>query len=70
MKTELDAHRSVELTWQKSSYSGSGGGNCIEVATAPGTVHVRDSKDQRGPVLSFSTEQWTAFIDFARFACD
>ncbi|WP_079042725.1 DUF397 domain-containing protein, partial [Streptomyces albus] len=41
-----------ELTWRKSSYSGSDGGNCVEVARTPGRVHVRDSKEQRGPVLS------------------
>ncbi|MGX9227486.1 DUF397 domain-containing protein [Streptomyces albus] len=41
-----------ELTWRKSSYSGPDGGNCLEVAETPGTVHVRDSKEQRGPVLS------------------
>ena len=26
----------MNATWRKSSYSGSGGGNCIEVADAPG----------------------------------
>jgi hypothetical protein len=37
--------------WRKSSYSGSNGGNCVEVAGAPGQVAVRDSKDPEGPVL-------------------
>lgn len=35
----------TELTWFKSSYSGSGGDNCVEVAAQPHAVLVRDSKD-------------------------
>lgn len=34
-----------ELAWFKSSYSSNGNeGDCVEIATAPGTTHVRDSK--------------------------
>nr|WSY54294.1 DUF397 domain-containing protein [Streptomyces sp. NBC_00886] len=30
--------------WQKSSFSGNGDGdNCVELATTPGTVHLRES---------------------------
>ncbi|MFF3452176.1 DUF397 domain-containing protein [Streptomyces sp. NPDC002667] len=30
--------------WQKSSFSGSGdGNNCLELATTPGTAHLRES---------------------------
>jgi len=30
--------------WQKSSFSGGGDGNaCVELATAPGTIHLRES---------------------------
>jgi Domain of unknown function (DUF397) len=47
--------------WRKSSYSGSGGGDCTEVATAPGTVLVRDSKNPDGPVLAFGRQAWEAF---------
>ncbi|NSC22333.1 DUF397 domain-containing protein [Streptomyces albus subsp. chlorinus] len=50
------------LSWHKSSYSGSGGGDCVEVAHTPGAVHVRDSKEQRGPVLSVPSSQWVGFI--------
>ncbi|MGP3979201.1 DUF397 domain-containing protein [Streptomyces sp. 8N114] len=52
-----------ELSWRKSSYSGPDGGNCVEVAHTVGTVHVRDSKDQRGPVLSVPTGRWADFIE-------
>ncbi|MEU9211984.1 DUF397 domain-containing protein [Streptomyces sp. NPDC048415] len=32
------------LNWQKSSFSGSGDGNaCLELATTPDTLHLRES---------------------------
>jgi hypothetical protein len=41
--------------WRKSSYSGNGGGNCVEVArNIPHVVAVRDSKDPYGPVLTLT----------------
>ena len=44
------------LVWFKSSYSSSGDGNdCIEVAAAPGAVHVRDSKRTAGPQLALTS---------------
>jgi hypothetical protein len=50
------------LTWRTSSYSGSNGGNCIEVAATTGnTVAVRDSNDPRGPVLAFGPQDWQRF---------
>jgi len=47
--------------WRKSSYSGNSGGNCAEVATVPGAVLVRDSKDTDGARLAFSAAAWRAF---------
>jgi hypothetical protein len=51
-----------ELTWIKSSYSGSQGDSCVEVAASPGSVHVRDSKVEDGPRLALSPAAWTAFL--------
>ncbi|MCX5585254.1 DUF397 domain-containing protein [Streptomyces erythrochromogenes] len=51
---------STALTWFKSSYSTEQGGNCLEVATGPDTVHVRDSKVQDGPILALAPASWTA----------
>jgi hypothetical protein len=48
--------------WRKSTRSGSSG-NCIEVATPPHAVMVRDSKDQQGPALSFNPGRWVGFIE-------
>lgn len=50
-----------ELDWFKSSYSGGGGGNCVEVAMGPNAVHVRDSKDTRLGRLTVSRQAWSAF---------
>ncbi|MFB7406294.1 DUF397 domain-containing protein [Streptomyces sp. NPDC056202] len=52
----------TELAWFKSSYSTGDGGNCIEVATAPSTVHVRDSKRPEGPQLTLAPATWTEFL--------
>ena len=39
--------------WQKSSFSGGGEGNdCVELATTPGSVHLRESDT---PALRLST---------------
>ncbi|WP_445284747.1 DUF397 domain-containing protein [Streptomyces sp. DSM 118148] len=40
------------LACRKSSYSGTNGDDCVEVATASGAVHVRDSKAQTAAVLA------------------
>ena len=49
--------------WRTSSYSGSNGGTCVEVAgNLPGVVAVRDSKDPDGPMLRFSRADWSAFV--------
>ncbi|MYZ10561.1 DUF397 domain-containing protein [Streptomyces sp. SID2999] len=53
---------STELTWFKSSYSGTGGGNCVEVAVRPGAIHIRDSKDKRMRPLTVTPEAWAAFV--------
>ena len=50
----------MESNWRKSSYSGSNGGECVEVA-ATGAVLVRDTADRGGPVLTFTAEAWRAF---------
>jgi transcriptional regulator with XRE-family HTH domain len=51
--------------WRKSTRSGLS--NCVEVAFLGGLhVAVRDSKDQRGPVLTFTVAEWRAFLDGIR----
>ncbi|XVV11193.1 DUF397 domain-containing protein [Actinoplanes sp. CA-131856] len=51
-----------ELNWRTSSRSG--GANCVEVALdeETGQVHMRDSKDRSGPVLTFDRATFRAFV--------
>ncbi|MGC0338122.1 DUF397 domain-containing protein [Streptomyces sp. SLBN-8D4] len=52
-----------DLAWFKSSYSdGPEGDSCVEIAAAPGTVHVRDSKHITGPSLKLTPEAWASFV--------
>ncbi len=47
--------------WRKSRFC-NGASACVEVAPlADGNVALRDSKEQDGPVLVFTPEEWAAF---------
>jgi hypothetical protein len=51
-----------DIEWRKSSRSSSDA-NCVEVGWPDRAVTaVRDSKNT-GPVLTFPTEAWSAFLD-------
>ncbi|WP_426367178.1 DUF397 domain-containing protein [Streptomyces sp. E-08] len=66
MTVQDDAVASVpKLAWFKSSYSSGGGGECVEVAAALGTVHIRDSKRYGGPVLTVTSDAWAGFVGLA-----
>ncbi|MFF4895646.1 DUF397 domain-containing protein [Streptomyces sp. NPDC001068] len=54
------------LIWFKSSYSGTEGGDCVEVAADPGVVHIRDSKAVAGPVMRVSRAAWAGFLGLPR----
>ncbi|MDX3182517.1 DUF397 domain-containing protein [Streptomyces sp. NPDC052071] len=55
----------TELAWFKSSYSGGGGGNCVEIAVLPEVVRIRDSKDAQQQSLVVSLRAWSAFTALA-----
>ncbi|MGN9756615.1 DUF397 domain-containing protein [Streptomyces sp. SD31] len=63
--------RSIDLTgvtWRRSSYSNSDGGQCLEVADnlpAP-VVPVRDSKNPHGPALILPATAWASFVTAVR----
>ncbi|MEV5985498.1 DUF397 domain-containing protein [Streptomyces sp. NPDC052051] len=65
MSVKPSAGHGFELEWFKSSYSTDDGPACVEVASTPGTVHVRDSKRVQGDQLAFGARQWAAFISYA-----
>ncbi|WP_326636280.1 DUF397 domain-containing protein [Streptosporangium sp. NBC_01755] len=63
------------VTWRKSSRTGNGGADCVEVAIVPADVAlaphktdadelylVRDSKNPDGPKPAFNEREWPAFI--------
>lgn len=51
----------VSEDWRKSSYSGGGNGDCVEVAFVAEKVAVRDSKNVSGPALAFPAATWRSF---------
>lgn len=52
--------------WFKSSHSGGGQGECLEVAHGHTRVPVRDSKHATGPAVVFSAGGWSAFVTAIR----
>ncbi|GHB02933.1 MULTISPECIES: DUF397 domain-containing protein [Streptomyces] len=54
-----------ELAWFKSSYSGTQGDDCVEVAVTEQAIHVRDSKDVTRPAFAVDREGWGQFVRFA-----
>ncbi|MFC8347678.1 DUF397 domain-containing protein [Streptomyces sp. NPDC057280] len=56
-----------ELVWFKSSYSsGTDGNSCVEVATTPTTIHIRDSKYRdTSPRLAVTPAAWQSFLPYA-----
>jgi hypothetical protein len=51
----------LESRWRKSSYSGGNGGGCVEAASTPGTVLVRDTTNRAGTVLEVPAATWQRF---------
>ncbi|MFI6685285.1 DUF397 domain-containing protein [Streptomyces sp. NPDC050485] len=55
----------TELAWFKSSYSGSQGDSCVEVAVTELAICVRDSKDVARPCFAVGREGWASFVRYA-----
>ena len=51
----------IKANWRTSSYTGNGGGNCVEVGDAKRVILVRDTKNRRGVVLRFTPDTWAKF---------
>ncbi|MEU2835326.1 DUF397 domain-containing protein [Streptomyces lavendulae] len=58
-----------EVEWRKSSHSGGGESQCVEVADLSATRHskiaIRDSKHATGPALLLSASAFDAFVRLA-----
>jgi Domain of unknown function (DUF397) len=48
-------------TWRKSSYSGSSGNACVEVAKSDNAVLVRDTTNPDGALLTVDATAWRQF---------
>jgi len=55
----MAAHDESGGGWRKSSTSNA---DCVEVQIAAGDVHVRDTKNRHGAVLTFTYAEWRAFL--------
>jgi hypothetical protein len=51
------------VTWRTSSYSGTNGGQCVEVGNHARLIAVRDSTDPDRSVLAFAADTWAAFAE-------
>ncbi len=49
------------VKWQKSSRCSSNA--CVEVAKVDDEYLVRDSKNPQAPHLTFTSEEWAAFVE-------
>jgi hypothetical protein len=52
---------SLSTAWRKSTRSNADG-SCVEVRREQDEVHVRDTKNRRGPILRFGTDSWREFV--------
>ncbi|MFB7549810.1 DUF397 domain-containing protein [Streptomyces sp. NPDC056154] len=52
----------VEVAWRKSRYSTGNGGEHVEFTAAAAHVHIRDSKQLSGPMLTVGPGAWAGFI--------
>ncbi|MCP2169949.1 DUF397 domain-containing protein [Goodfellowiella coeruleoviolacea] len=59
------AYVAAGADWRKSSYS-TNNGTCVELATGTEAMFVRDSKNPDGPVLTFSSPAFAAFLSAIR----
>jgi hypothetical protein len=53
---------SEPVAWRKSSYSGSEGGTCVELADLATAVGIRDSKNPDGPRLVVSRHDLCSLV--------
>lgn len=59
------AEADADFMWIRSSYSTDEGPDCVEVATTPALILVRDSKNPNGPRLTLTPTTWTTFLPYA-----
>jgi len=55
-------NRNMPLRWRKASFSGSNGGDCVEVADTGIGLLVRNSKARDAGTISFTRSELAAFV--------
>ncbi len=50
-----------DIPWRTAVKSSQG--SCVQVARRDGMIMVADSKHPGGPVLSYTLQEWDAFLD-------
>jgi hypothetical protein len=51
-----------QIPWRTSSFSGTNGNGCVEVAFIRDAVAVRDTKDRTRVPHTFGPGEWSAFL--------
>lgn len=64
-KIDLSEEERAGLSWRKARAS-THNGACVEIASVPGKIAVRDSKDPFGPILVYAPAEFGAFLHGAR----
>ncbi|HTE86463.1 MAG TPA: DUF397 domain-containing protein [Dehalococcoidia bacterium] len=64
-KIMLSESERRDLSWCKAQRS-TNSGQCIEIASAVGKIAIRDSKDPDGPILVYTSAEFSAFLEGAR----
>ena len=55
---------SEQESWRTATMSG--GGNCVQVKSQDDMIIVRNSRLADGPFLSYTRDEWVAFLDGAK----
>jgi hypothetical protein len=55
---------STDISWRIARKSA--GGNCVQVARHGSTIMIADSKNPGGCFLSYTLQEWDAFLDGAK----
>lgn len=58
--------QSPALIWRKSSHSGGGNENCVEVAITPHGISIRDSKSPHKASLQLTKKEWINFLSILK----
>ena len=60
----LATESSTDIPWRIAAKSG--GGNCVQVTRRDGMIMISHSKHPDGPILSYTLQEFDAFLDGAK----